>query len=122
MARLLTIAPALALLASLAPAAPVPRGADKPVLYFPTQVGAKWVYRGTSGPTAWEDTRVVTAVRDDGAAKVVTVGAVHPDGTVAYDHRVAVSPTGLFRLGTSGTEFRSPMCLIKLPSRAGDSW
>src|SRR4051812_37098401 len=106
-------ATAVAVVLGLATAAPVPRGADRPVLYFPTKVGTKWVYRGTSAAMTWEVTQVVTAVNDEGGAKVVTV-EVRPNGTTADAYRVAVSGAGVFKLGGHGTEFERPSCTLKL--------
>src|SRR5690348_4862763 len=72
MSRLLAMM-AVFLLVALAPAAPVPKGAGKPVLYFPVKVGAKWVYR-TGYPTGdEEETREVTRVVEKDGEFVVSV-------------------------------------------------
>ena len=44
MGRLSVLALALVTMAAAGVAAPVPTAAQKPVLYYPTAVGAKWVY------------------------------------------------------------------------------
>jgi hypothetical protein len=96
-------------------AAPVPKGAEQKPLYFPTAVGAKWVYETPDGEL---ETAVVSAVEkgDDGALTVSRAGA---DGTrVAYTKTV-VTANGLRRddaaNGKSGW-------LLKTNVKAGDSW
>src|SRR5262245_54660422 len=76
--RLFTALVALALLLVVAPAAPVPSHLKpkNPPLFFPTKVGAKWVYR--TGDL--EETFVVTVVAEAGGTKVVTVVEVAADG------------------------------------------
>jgi hypothetical protein len=68
----LLVAVAIPSVAALAIAAPAPK--EKPLLYFPTRVGAEWVWVGDDGHTS---THTVTKVEDvqgakDGA-KLVTV-------------------------------------------------
>src|SRR4051812_7136621 len=72
----------LALFLSVAPVGSEPKN-EEPVNYFPTQVGAKWVYEtparlvaskdGSTKTLVFDQTLVVTAVRDEGRAKVVSV-------------------------------------------------
>jgi hypothetical protein len=67
MARLFSVC--LGLLCAAAIAAPVPRGAGTGVPYFPTAVGAKWVYERVDGT---EEVVTVTAVERDGDTLVVS--------------------------------------------------
>jgi hypothetical protein len=118
--RLLTIAPVLALLAALAPAAPVPTGADK-VLYFPTKVGAKWVQQSDKG---FERTEVITSVEEKDGSKLVTISR-EQDGKQVPHLKLSVSPKGVFLVGgvrDGDAEFSPPMCLLKLPLKAGEPW
>ena len=77
-----------------APAAPVPKGAGAAPVYFPTAVGAKWVYER------------------DGRG----------DETVVVYAKVVVSPAGLRqdRPGPDGSDVA--VWLLKVGVRAGDSW
>jgi hypothetical protein len=115
--RFLCAAVAVALAASLA--APAPRLKDPPVTsYFPTTVGARWVYETESG----EETEVVTKVTKDGSATVVSVGLVRPGGEVTPTQTVAVRSDGLFLLTESGHAYNPPVCLLKLPVKPGGRW
>ena len=60
MTRPLTALVGSTVLVALAPAAPVPKGAEKPPVYFATKVGTEWVYKETDGDV----TLRVTAVED----------------------------------------------------------
>jgi hypothetical protein len=110
---------AAATLAITAFAAPLPSDAKKPILYFPVEVGAKWVYQ-------WEDkeemTREVTAVEDRKGAKIVTVSQMGKDNKLSPCEVVSVTEQGLVLLSDSEHEFKPPVCLLKIPYKPGDSW
>jgi hypothetical protein len=123
-AALLLVLAAVLLAAFQLGAAPVPkdRPADKDVLYFPTKVGAKWVYEGNEGRT-----EVVTAVEQKPKEEVwvVTVDRVNKDGKVINEERKwEVSKQGLRLVGTWLTRDREPKphTFLKLPHRAGEKW
>ncbi|VTT99162.1 unnamed protein product [Gemmataceae bacterium] len=100
-----------------APAAPVPKGAGAAPVYFPTAVGAKWVYeRDGRG----DETVVVAAVEKDGDALVVAREGTNGNATVYA--KVVVSPAGLRqdRTGPDGSDVA--VWLLKVGVRAGDSW
>jgi hypothetical protein len=103
------------LLLALAPAAPVPKG-EKGVLYFPTKIGAKWVY------STWDSERVevVTAVEEKDGAKLVTVGYQSRDGVVSTNI-VSVSEKGLAVVAWLD-DLGEPLWLLKLPHAAGSKW
>src|SRR4029453_776509 len=101
MTRLVISVPALALLLSLAAAAPVPKGAEKAPLYFPTKVGAKWVY----DDDGHKYTMVVTDVEARDGRMVVTTGLVGSDGRTTHFESVAVSGRGLLLLESSGRKY-----------------
>lgn len=63
-------------------------------MYFPTTVGARWVY----AEDGREWTEVVTGVEVSGQESVVAVGRVGADGAVVPQERVTVSARGLVRL------------------------
>jgi hypothetical protein len=117
MYRLLTIAPALILLAALAPAAPVPPD-RKPVPYMATTRGTVWTY--ADGKSEYTD--VVTGVekKADGAV-VVTIARKGKDRAVPVSV-VEVSARGLYRVSNGTAAVDPPRCLLKLPAKPGDTW
>jgi hypothetical protein len=92
----------------------VPPGSDQP-LYFPTKVGAKWVYGGYA-----EVTLVVTAVEEKGGVLFVDVGEVADGGKVVPYERMAVSSRGLCRVVNLG--MACDHTVLRLPWRPGDKW
>jgi len=117
MGRLSVLALALVTMAAAGVAAPVPTAAQKPVLYYPTAVGAKWVY-DWGGVDRVEQ---VTAVGVKDGKTVVTVGVLVGEKVTPYC-KVLVSNQGLF-FGTDGLEERKfPHALLKLPAKSGDQW
>jgi hypothetical protein len=119
---LIVAASSLLLTATVIPAAPVapPPRAVPP--YFPTTVGAKWVYESKRGRTTEELVQVVSAVRPrpDGRTVVSVTAAfgelTHPLKTVV------VSDEGLDWTGAHGGLFDRPAQLLKLPLRPGLTW
>jgi hypothetical protein len=117
MHRPLVLAPALTLLAALAPAAPVPKD-QKPVLYLATSTGATWTYAvGTA-----EHTDVVSAVekKANGAVRV-TIARKSRDVAIPYSV-VEASARGLHEVSNGTAPFDPPPCQLKLPSKPGDTW
>lgn len=116
MHRFLPLALVPLLAAPPAPAAPVPKHLmkNRPVYYFPTAPGATWVYG--------EQTFVVEGVEEARGTKVVTVAAVHADGTRARSEVMEVSETGLVRLGCGGPRFDVPLVMLQAPYRVGTTW
>lgn len=113
----------IAALLRLAPAAPVPKGADKAVLYFPTRVGAKWVYHEEAVDVERsEAVYTVTAVEKRDGSYVVTVGRVGSDGTAVPKETWAVSDRGLLLLERDGRKQDPPTCHLKLPHRPDEAW
>lgn len=106
---------AVAVFAGPLTAAPVPKGAEQKPLYFPTAVGAKWVYETPGGEL---ESAVVSAVQkgDDGSLTVSRTGA---DGTrVAYSD-VIVSAAGLRQQRDAADRLG---WVLKATAKAGDSW
>lgn len=120
MLRVLAIVSGLALVSALAPAAPVPKGAEKPsVYYFPTTVGTKWVYQ-TLTPFDSTETMVVTKVEAKGEVRIVS-SAVVTDDELRPQWDTEVSPKGLVVLHrVTGDDSR--LCLLKLPLDAHKKW
>ena len=85
--------------------------------YFPTKVGAKWVY-SLDGK---EETEAVTAVEKKSETLIVTVHRVDEFGRQS-DFLVKVSKDGLFQLTGGPAVKHPPMWLLKLPYKAGATW
>jgi hypothetical protein len=96
-------------------AAPVPKAVHAVPLYFPTTVGAKWVYETPNGQI---ETAVVSAVEKDGDDLIVSREGA--DGTRTAYAKVIVSPDGLRqeREATGG----KVGWVLKSTVNAGDSW
>jgi hypothetical protein len=105
-------------------AAPVPDHlrAGGPPLYFPTSVGAEWVYQGGDD----EHTERVVAVEEKEGTFVVSYGQVEKDGGVPWVNKVSVSADGLADLGYTRGEkkvtYATPDVMLKLPFKADQVW
>jgi hypothetical protein len=98
-------------------AAPVPPDRAKPLPYYPTQKGTKWVYEYDGG----ELTHVVTAVEDKDAGKLVTVEK-EVSGKITPLWTVSVSEKGLFQIAEGKEKLEVPLPLLILPAKRGDKW
>ena len=130
MLRLLAILSPLVCVPALLPAAPVPPGADKPVYYFPTRVGPKWVYERKGGDEK-DYGEIVTKSEEKDGRFVVTVKStsadfVDNDSTATTQY--VVSKDGVFcawlahNLGGGPEKYDPPYCLLKLPHKDGNAW
>jgi hypothetical protein len=88
------------------------------VLYFPTRVGDRRVYRYGEK----EFTDIVDRVEQVGETKVVTVTRRTGKGTPDLAERIAVSEKGLARLESFGWRLDPPVWLLKLPAKTGFEW
>lgn len=91
---------------------------EKEPRYFPTAIGAKWVY---SAGTASEYTEVVTAVEQKDGVAVVSVGR-EAGGRVTPTAKYSVSPKGVFVESAGLEQAAAPRCVFKLPHHPGDTW
>ena len=115
MIRFLFSLTAVLLALPAAPAAPRTKDGDRPAAYFPTRVGAKWVYDDGK-----ELVREVTAVEVKRDETIVTVSEHRPKGAVVAE-RVSISAAGVYRLEFHGFPL-DRYCLLKLPAKEGDKW
>jgi hypothetical protein len=104
---------------AVAPAAPVPKSTQNPPLYYPTRVGATWVYQHEeSGELTTE--RVTDVVEKNGAM-IVTVSKV-TDGARYAPRIYAVNRSGVYVLYAGTARFNPPVCDIMSPCKPGDKW
>jgi hypothetical protein len=103
---------------TIAFAAPVPKQANQPILYHPTQVGTKWVYTfGTE-----DETHAITDTVETVDGTVVNVVDVDDLGVGLPWHKLLVSGTGITRIEMFGTKLDPPDTLVRTPGKRGDTW
>jgi hypothetical protein len=117
--RLLGV-PLCVVVSTVALSAPRPKDRAVAPIYFPTRVGAKWVYQNGQ----WEGARVVTTVDHQPEQTVVTTADVTAKGELVPYEMVAVSAKGLYWIENLkfGVKPDSPACLLSLPHRPGEGW
>jgi hypothetical protein len=127
MSRLLAILIPFVCVPALAPAAPAPPAADKPVYYFPTRVGTKWVYeRSKEGEESRTFGKVVTESEEKDGRFLVTVKGDLKENPWASQY--AVSKDGVFMVAHKFNNddpykmWDPPECLLKLPHKDGNTW
>ncbi len=97
-------------------AAPVPKDTSPP-LYFPTAVGAKWVYEKVNGP---DETVTVSKVETVGGEFVVSRAGAN--GNELQYVKVTVSAAGLRQNREDGNGQLVSVDLLRAKFRDGDSW
>ncbi len=118
MYRFLAVLLVPVVVAAVAPAAPVPKLAGKgETRYYPTTLGAKWVYTDASG----DDVLVISKVEEVKGAKVVTVERVEGEKRFPFE-KVRVSEGGVARVAIPQGEFDPPLVLLSVPFKVGDAW
>jgi hypothetical protein len=96
-------------------AAPVPKGVKPTVLYFPTAVGAKWVYERPGRP---DEIVVVSKVEKDGDSLIVSREGI--EGTAMAYAPVIVSAEGLRQAREQANG--QVGWVLKSKLKSGDSW
>ena len=112
--RLLLASILCAALLAVTSAAPVPKDASKPVLYFPTQVGAKWVYKEGDSEVVYR----ITSVAQRGEVARVTYGKEEGEKFVS-EYVMVVSRNGLV-MESDGLD--GPLSVLKLPVTPSQTW
>jgi hypothetical protein len=124
MSRLLGFTAAILLLPlALAPAAPIPAGAKKPVLFHPV-TEAKWVYRfyGAGDKVGSEVVEVVMSVTHKDGVSYARLGSVF-DGKKQHSGLViAVSGKGLSHAYATSAGFVTTTEILRAPCVAGETW
>ena len=102
--------------------APAPPGPDQGTVYFATDVAAAWLYEEDIGGRRREKFYRVTSVEKQSDGLVVSVGTGKPGGMTTPQDRWLVSSKGLTRLQIAGVKLDSPVCVVRLPFKAGENW
>jgi hypothetical protein len=110
------------LLALVLRQATVPPAPDQEAVYFPTEVGATWLYEEDIGGTKREKRYQVVSVDKQSDGLVISVATAKPGGVTALRDRWLVSNKGLTRLQIAGIKLDSPVCVLRLPHKAGENW
>jgi hypothetical protein len=109
-----------------APGAPVPKPAVKPVDYFPTKVGDKWVYlvKSESARQETELVETVSEVKVKDGVKVVTISRAWDDNTFGVNREREVSAKGVVQMRDAilDVSFDAPWVHLKLPHKDDQSW
>lgn len=104
------------MLALFATAAPRPKG-DKATLYYPTNLGDRWILGRGTGADAMEipEKEVVDVDWKDGAARVTVKTG---ESRITFE----VSDRGVYWIANDGENLEKPWCYLKLPAKRGEKW
>lgn len=85
--------------------------------YYPTAVGTKWVYDLSGRDLTWE----VTAAETKAGETLVTITQTIAGGEPEPIVKASVSAKGVYQLEIGPFKV-DPVCELRFPVRAGDSW
>ena len=89
--------------------------------YFPLTVGSKWSYKvDVDGNAGNVQNEIVKIEKIDGQ-DLARLEASAQGKVVASEH-LATSDKGIFRHRFNGVEIAPPLCLLKYPVKAGETW
>jgi hypothetical protein len=91
-------------------------------LYFPTKVGDKRVYEQTVEDATFTTVDTVIKVEAKGKGFVVTAAREGESATRKVVAVFDVSGRGVSRVSSGGRVDASPVPILKLPCKAGDTW
>jgi hypothetical protein len=109
----------------LAAAAPEPKKPDMPASFLPSSVGDTLVIEETRSTADGSTTRLITRTVksvDRVVGHVVVVIQEESKGSKTSEEVYDQSDAGLFILARDGQFFDSPLCVARLPLKAGDTW
>jgi hypothetical protein len=104
----------LLLLLLAAPLSAQEKAKDAP--YFPLKVGTTWVYR--SG----DRTITVRVAAQETVGQTVCARLEAADGDNRKTEHLAAHADGIYRHQEDGKRIEPPVCVLKLPPAAGQSW
>jgi hypothetical protein len=90
-------------------------------LYYPTRVGDSRLYELRTGGETSAHRDIVTAVEAKDGVHRVTLSRV-TEGEPEVMGLVEVSAKGVYRLRSGGVTFKSPLPVVKLPVKPGETW
>jgi hypothetical protein len=117
--RILTMSFTLAVVITVAAAAPVPKDAG-PLPYYPTGVGASWTYDSNNVKPRRAELVVRTVEKKDNG--IIVSVEFEDGGKWCPVEKVLVSTRGLFLMERGGSAFDPPVCILKLPHKPGEEW
>lgn len=89
---------------------------------FPAKVGSQWDYAVESkGKAAGAVTNKVTKIETIDGQSLIRMESFVKDKVVASEH-LAVTDQGVFRHRINGSEATPPVCVIKFPVKADETW
>jgi hypothetical protein len=97
--------------------APIPPSAQKPLPYYPTQIGAKSVYI-----CAQDEITVVISAVENGDSESTVMADTLWGKEKAWSETISVSNDSLTRLEFDGQELNAPHCFLKSRVRPGEKW
>jgi hypothetical protein len=106
---------AVLLVLPAAGSAPKPKTPPNGLDYFPCRLGTQWVY----DQDGEESVRTVTAVEVKGRETLATIAVTCRS---EWQERFAVTPDGVFRRKLDLYEIDPPLCMLRLPAKAGEKW
>jgi hypothetical protein len=85
--------------------------------WYPLKVGSRWVYRGARQPLTRLVVRHERMAGFDCALIETRLGK-----SVLQREHVATTADGVYLIAANGQKVAPPLCFLKLPPRAGESW
>lgn len=93
-----------------------------PAKLFPAKVGSQWDYAVESkGKAAGTVTNKITKIETIDGQPLIRLESFVKDKVVASEH-LAVTDLGVFRHRINGSEATPPVCVIKFPLKADETW
>ncbi len=102
-----------------------PKEAPKPTTpeYYPLTVGNKWHYQLDIGQPQKQDITLVIAEEETADGKPLSRLEVFSDGVRRQmTEHIMSNEKGVFRVRIGGTSYSPPLCILKYPLKAGQSW
>jgi hypothetical protein len=102
-----------------------PKDAPKssPPDYYPLAVGNKWHYQLDIGQPQKQDITLVIAEEETSDGKPLSRLEVFSDGVRRQmTEHLMVNEKGVFRVKIGTTSYNPPLCILKYPVKAGQSW
>jgi hypothetical protein len=107
---------ACCLLLPAGPLAAQKKGKVAESAYFPLKDGTRWVYKA-------ENRTITVRVSKHEPVGSVSCARLEASSTdEVHNEHLAVQPDGIYKYRADGKDIEPPLCLLKLPPKAGTSW